>query len=119
MHYVRSGGNKIHAIDTVVNMESITYIVKLSRGNDAALRILEYIAWDASLTDARATFSFLTDNNIHGGRLARMLSIVRCARDAAELADTLRRHPDIRRPLRDPNLKIKGTPIGVLEHVIS
>lgn len=97
-------------------MESITYIVKLSRGNDAALRILEYIAWDASSADARATFAFLTENNIHGGRLARMLSFVRCARDAAALADTLRRHRDIRLPLLDTR---RGTPIGVLEHVIS
>ncbi len=96
-------------------MEAITYIVKLSRGNDAALRILEYIAWDASSADARATFAFLTENNINGGRLARMLSFVRCARDAAELADTLRRHPDTRLPLLDT----RGTPIGVLEHVIN
>lgn len=96
-------------------MESITYIVKLSRGNEAALRILEYVAWDASSVDARATFSFLAENKIHGGRLARMLSFVRCTRDAAALADTLRRHRDIRLPLLDTT----GTPIGVLEHVIS
>ena len=100
-------------------MESITYIVKLSRGNDAAFRILEYIAWDASSVDARATFSFLTENKIHGGRLARMFSFVRCARDAAALADTLRRHRDIRLPLMNSNLDTRGTPVGVLEHVIS
>lgn len=103
-------------------MESITYIVRLSRGNAAALRILEYIAWDASLADARATFAFLTENNIHGGRLIRMLSFTRSARDAAALADTLRRHRDIRLPLIDANLAnldTKGPLVGVLEHVIS
>ena len=96
----------------------ISSIIRLARGNEAALRILEYIAWEKSRHDATAIYAFLDEHKLRGIRLTRLYAFVLhnhfAAFNAAELADTLRRNHDIRLPLE----KKGGEMVTVLEYMI-